>query len=124
MGAVSLQEDDQHFEEEKESDKMEEEFRRVFGEGTEEVVERDRQGGVGEETVRARASKAETVSSEREVEEHNFDHAVFRGWRQRCLNGRADSRRHVKKAKDEGVSPRVGMEYAYRHSEQEKEEEN
>ncbi len=59
---------------------MEEEFRRVFGESVEEVVERVRQGGVGEEAVRARARKTEAVPSQREVEEHNLDHAVFRSW--------------------------------------------
>ncbi len=55
---------------------MEEELRRVFGESTEEVVERERPGGVGEEAVRARARKTEAVPSQREVEERNLDHAV------------------------------------------------
>ena len=41
---------------------MEEEFRRVFGEGTKEVVERE----VGEEAVRAKARKKEPVPSQRE----------------------------------------------------------
>ncbi len=39
---VSPPEDDQHVEEAKEGDKMEEEFRRVSGESSEEVVKRQR----------------------------------------------------------------------------------
>ena len=57
---------------------MEEEFRKEFGEGTKETVERE----IGEEAVRARARKTEPVPSQREVEEHNLDHGVFRSW---CL---------------------------------------
>ena len=57
---------------------MEEEFRRVFGESAEEVVEREMRGDVGEEAVRARARKTGAVPSEKEVEEHNLDHAVLR----------------------------------------------
>ncbi len=53
---------------------MEDEFRRLFGEGTKEVVERE----IGEEAVPARARKTEAVPSQREVEEHNLDHGVFR----------------------------------------------
>ena len=39
---------------------MEEEFQRVFGESTKEVVERE----IGEEAVRARARKTEAVPSQ------------------------------------------------------------
>ena len=53
---------------------MEEDFQRVFGEGTKEVVERE----IGEEAVRARARKTGAVPSQKEVEEHNLDHGVFR----------------------------------------------
>ena len=45
-----------------------------FGEGMKETVERE----IGEEAVRAKARKTEPVPSQREVEEHNLDHGVFR----------------------------------------------
>ncbi len=48
---------------------MKEEFRRAFGESTEEVVEQQRPGEVGEEALRSRAGKT-AVPSEMEVEEH------------------------------------------------------
>ena len=68
---------------------MEGEFRRVFGESSKEVVERE----LEEEAVRARARKTETVPSQKEVEEHNLDHGVFRSWRPHCVKGRrADDR--------------------------------
>ena len=41
------------------------------------MVERERQGDVGEETVRARARKTEIAPSGKELEEHSLDHAVF-----------------------------------------------
>ena len=74
---------------------MEEEFWRVFGESTQEVVERE----IGEGAVRARATKTEMVPSQREVEEHNLDHGVFRSWRPHCVKGRAESYGHEKSAK-------------------------
>ncbi len=61
------------------------EFRRVFGESDEEVVGREREEGAGEEAVRARARRVETVPSEKEVEEHNLDHGVFRSWHPHCV---------------------------------------
>ncbi len=48
----------------------------MFVESTKEVVERE----IGEEAVRARARKTGAVASQREVEEHNLDHGVFRRW--------------------------------------------
>ena len=42
MSVVSPHEEDQRDERAKEEDKMEEEFRRVFGDRSEEVVERER----------------------------------------------------------------------------------
>ena len=57
---------------------MEQEFRRAFGESTEELVERERRWEVGEEAVRARARKTGAAPSDKEVEERNLDHAVFR----------------------------------------------
>ena len=102
---------------------MEEEFRRVFGESAEEVVEQERRGDVGEEAARARARKAEIAPSDKEVEERNLDHAVFRCWCPHCVKGRAESCGHVKKAQGEGAVPTVGVDYVCVRSEQEKEEE-
>ena len=55
---------------------MEEDFQRVFGEGTTGVRERE----IGEEAVRARARKTEMIPSQKELEERNLDHGVFRSW--------------------------------------------
>ncbi len=52
----------------------------MLEESTEEVVERSTKIDVGEETVRARARKTEIAPSDKEVEEHNLDHGVFRSW--------------------------------------------
>ena len=92
---------------------------RVFGESTEEAVERDRQGDDGEEAVRAKARKAEIVPSDREVEERNLHHPVFRISRPRCVTGRAESCGHAK-VQDEGAVPTVGVDDTWMHSEQEK----
>ncbi len=62
----------------------------MFGESAEEVVEREIRSDVGEEAVRARARKTDAVPSEKEVEERNLDHAVFRSRRPRCVTNRAD----------------------------------
>ena len=78
---------------------MEEDFQRVFGESTREVVERE----IGEEAVRARARKTEAVPSQREVEEHNLDHGVFRSRCPHCVKGRAESYGHAGAVKDEGT---------------------
>ena len=53
---------------------MEEESRGVTDESMREVGE----GEIGEEAVRAKARRTEPVPSQREVEEHNLDHGVFR----------------------------------------------
>ena len=89
MRAVSPHEDDQQVRKGKEGDAAEEEFRRAFGESAEKVVAREMRGEVGEEAVRARARKTGAVPSEREVEEHNLDHAAFRSWCPHCVKGRA-----------------------------------
>ena len=96
---------------------MEEEFKRVFGESSKEVMERE----IGEEAVRARARKTETVPSQKEVEEHNLDHGVFRSWCPHCVKGRAESYGHVRKVQGEGDVPTIGLDYMYMHSDQEKE---
>ncbi len=49
----------------KKGDEMEEDFRRVLGESSKEVVERERQGDFGEEAMRARARKAEIAPSDK-----------------------------------------------------------
>ena len=91
---------------------MEDEFRRVFGESSKEVVERE----AGEEAARARARKTEAVPSQRED-------AVFRSWCPHCVKGRAESYVHVKKVQNEGEVPTIRLDYMCMHSEQEKEEE-
>ncbi len=55
MSAVSPQEGDQQ------ASAMEQEFRRMFGESAEEVVEEERREAAGEEAVRARARRVETA---------------------------------------------------------------
>jgi hypothetical protein len=107
----------------RERDKMEEEFRRVFGESSEEVVDRERQGDAGEEAERARARKSEIVPTDKEVEERKLDHAVFRSWCPHRVKGRAGSYGHVRKARGEGPAPTTGVDYMYTHSEHAKEEE-
>ena len=90
-----------------------------FEEEAKGAVERE----VGEEAVRAMARRTEPVPSQREVEEHNLDHGVFRSWCPHCVKGRAESYGHVKKVQNEGDVPTIGIDYMYMHSEQEKEEE-
>ena len=81
---------------------MEEESKRIVGEGTKEVPEKE----AGEEAVRARARKTEAVPSQREVEEHNLDHGVFRSWCPHCVKGRAESYWHAKKNRMKEMCPR------------------
>ena len=90
-----------------------------FEEGAKGAAERE----IGEQEVRAKARKTEPVPSQREVEEHNLDHGVFRSWCPHCVKGRAESYGHVKKVQNEGDVPTIGIDYMYMHSEQEKEEE-
>ena len=73
--------------------------------------------------MRARARKTGAAPSQKEVEEHNLDHGVFRSWCPHCVKGRAESYGHVKKVQNEGDVPTIGIDYMYMHSEQEKEEE-
>ncbi len=77
---------------------MGEEFWRVFGESPEEIDERETRGDVGEKAARARARKKGAVPSEKESEEHNLDHVLFRIWHPHCVKGRAESCGHAKKA--------------------------
>ncbi len=61
--------------------------------------------------MRARARRVEIAPSDEEAEERNLDHAVFRSWRPHCVKGRAESYGHVRKAKDEGTAPMIGVDH-------------
>ena len=87
----------------------------------EEAIRGERE--TGEESSKPKVRSAEAVPSEREVEEHNVDHGVFRSWCPHCVKSRAESYGHVKKVQNEGDAPTIGIDYMYMHSEQEKEEE-
>ncbi len=102
---------------------MMEESKRAFGESAEEAVRKEREEGAREEAVRARARRVETVPSEKEVEERNVDHGVFRSWCPHCVKGQAEAYGHVRKVTGESDVPVVGVDYMYTHSEQKKEEE-
>ena len=74
-----------------------------------------------EHKVKMRSTEA--VPSEREVEEHNVDHAVFCAWCSHCVKGRGEAYGHMKlkdKVKD---VPVVSVYYAYMHPEAEEEDE-
>ncbi len=73
--------------------------------------------------MRASARRVETVPSEREVEEHNLDHGVFRSWCPHCVKRRAEACGHVRNAIGESDAMTVGVDYMHTQSEQEKEEE-
>ena len=60
--------------------------------------------------------------SENEVEERNFDHALFRSLRPRCVTGEAESHWRVRKAQSEGEAPTVWVDCVHTRSEQEKAE--
>ncbi len=113
MSAVSPHEDSLKEQDGKREDAMEEDVQRALGEGTKEVGERE----IGEQAVRARARKTGAVPSQKEVEEHNLDHGVFRSWCPHCVKGRAESYGHAKKAQNEGDVPTIGIDYMYMHSE-------
>ena len=93
-------------------------FKKVFGKSIKETLRE-----ASEEGVAARARKTGAVPSQREGEEHNLDHGVFRSWCPHCVKGRAESYGHVRKVQNEGDVPTIGIDYMYMHSEQEKEEE-
>ena len=87
----------------------------------EEAIRGERE--VGEESSKPKVRSAEAVPSEREVEEHNVDHGVFRSWCPHCVKGRAESYEHKGKKLTEKEWPTIGIDYMYMHSEQEREEE-
>ncbi len=86
-------------------------------------MRKGREEGAGEEAVRARARRAETVPSEKEVEVYNLDHGVFRSWRPYRVKGRAEAHGRVRKVIGESDLPTAGVDYMCMHSEQEEEEE-
>ena len=100
---------------------LEDSFEKVFGQSVEEAIREER--GVGEEGPRPKVRTTEAVPSEREAEEHNVDHGVFRSWCPHCVKGRAESYGHKNKKSTEKEWPTIGIDYMYMHSEQEKEEE-
>ncbi len=71
--------------------------------------------------MRAWARKTGAVPSEKEVEDRNLGHAVFRSWHPRRVNGRAESGGSVKKDQNEGEVPTIEVGYVYKRSEQERE---
>ena len=64
-------------------------FERVGGQELEEAIRKERE--VGEESSKPKVRTTEAVPSEREVEEHNVGHGVFRSWCPHCVKGRAES---------------------------------
>ena len=61
--------------------------------------------------------KTEAVPSDKEVEEHNVDHAVFRAWCPHCVKGRGEAYGLMKvKSKLDDV-PVISVDYAYMHPE-------
>ncbi len=80
----------------------EEMFKKVFGESV-EVALRE----MSEEGVAARARKVEAVPKTKEADEQNFDHAVFRNWRQHCGTGRAGACGNKRRGGEGGYVPTV-----------------
>ena len=94
-------------------EELEDEYERIFGE----------RADVSEEAQRAKFRSVESVPLQREVDEHNIDHAVFRSWCPHCVKGKASSYGHPRNENDKGDIPKVCIDYMYMHSQQEKEEE-
>ncbi len=61
--------------------------------------------------MRARARKAEIALSDKEVKEHNLDHAVCRKRCTGCVKGGAESCGHARRVKGEGAVPTIGVGY-------------
>ncbi len=70
-------------------------FKKVLGESVGETLRE-----ASEEGVAARARKVEAVPSQKEVEDHNLDHAVFRRWCPHRVKGRAEACGHKKRDKE------------------------
>ena len=77
----------------------------------EEAIRGERE--TGEESSKPKVRSAEAVPSEREVEEHNVDHGVFRSWCPHCVKGRAESYGHKGKKLTEEEWPTIGIDYMY-----------
>ena len=75
----------------------------------EEAIRGERE--VGEESSKPKVRTAEAAPSEREVEEHNVDHGVFRSCCPHCGKGRAESYGHKSKKLTEKERPTIGIDY-------------
>ena len=73
----------------------------------EEAIRGERE--VGEESSKPKVRNAEAVPSEREVEEHNVDHGVFRSWCPHCVKDRAKAYGHKKIGGDGGDALTVSL---------------
>jgi hypothetical protein len=71
-----------------------------------------------EEEARVKARETRAVPSVKEVEEHNLDHRVFRGWCPHCVKGRAESYGHSGVSEKEKSVPVIALDYMYMHSQQ------
>ena len=87
----------------------------------EEETEREREEQSEEHRVRMRSTEA--VPSEREVDEHNVDHATFRAWCPHCVKGRGEAYGHPRGRHQEKEIPTISIDYMYVHPEQEGDEE-
>ena len=88
-------------------------------------VEEERRKAERDETEqehKVKMRKTEAVPNDKEVEEHNVDHAVFRAWCPHCVKGRGETYGHMKsKNKHEDV-PVISIDYAYMHPEADEED--
>ncbi len=67
--------------------------------------------------------RTEAVPNDKEVEEHNVDHAVFRAWCPHCVKGRGEAYGHAKLKDKSQEVPVISVDYAYMHPEAQGEDE-
>ena len=67
--------------------------------------------------------RTDAIPSEKEIEEHNVDHAVFRAWCPPCVKGRGEAYAHTKVKDKTQEVPVVSVDSAYSHPEAEVEDE-
>ena len=65
-----------------------------------------------EQEHKIKMRKTEAVPSDKEVEEHNVDHAVFRAWCPHCVKGRGEAYGHMKLKNKRGDVPVISIDYA------------
>ena len=75
------------------------------------------------EELRVRVRKTEAVPSDREVDEHNVDHATFRAWCPHCVKGRGEAYGHPRGQGPTKEIPVISIDYMYVHPEQADDEE-